>query len=240
MKIKEKILKNTFCPTIPWGLVNPFFINRKLLAETIESEAQHLHGKILDYGCGSKPYKSLFRFYDYIGIDIENAGHPHTNEDIDLFFDGKTIPFEDGTFDSCFSSEVLEHVFDIDKSLAEIKRVLRPNGKILITTPFVWDEHEAPHDFCRYSSFGLKEIIERNGFRVIKQKKNGCFSELIIQLLLIHLNRKLVSNRLFKYPFLLIICPVLNLLSVMISSINDDRGDKTIYLGQTLVAEKIS
>ena len=238
MKIKKKIQSNVFFPTLPWGLLNPFFINRKLLAESVKENAHLLSGKILDFGCGSKPYRSLFRFSEYIGVDIENPGHSHANEDIDVFFDGKTLPFADSAFDSCFSSEVVEHIFDIDKTLGEIKRVLKPNGRILITTPFVWDEHEVPHDYCRYTSFGLKNIFERNGFKIIEQKKSGTFPELIIQLTLIHFNRNFGTDKFLKYPFFLIVCPVLNLASLIFSLISSRPQDKTIFLCQILVAEK--
>ena len=236
MNIKKKILSNNFLPSLPWGLLNPFFINRRLLADAIKTHANQINGKILDYGCGSKPYQTLFKFNEYIGVDIENPGHSHANENVDVFFDGKTLPFADNTFDSCFSSEVLEHVFDIDASLKEISRILKPNGKILITTPFVWDEHEAPHDYCRYTSFGLKDVLERNGFKIIVQKKNGSFLQLILQLTLIHFNRKLATNIFLKYPFFLIICPLLNLISLF--SLMGHASDKTIYLGHSLIAKK--
>jgi len=123
--------------------------------------------------------------------------------------------------------------------IQEVKRVLKPNGKILITTPFVWDEHEAPHDYCRYSSFGLKDIFERNGFRIIKQTKNGSFSELIIQLILIYLNRNFAKKKLLKYPFFLIVCPILNLTSNLVVLLSSSIVEEnTIYLGHTLLAEK--
>jgi hypothetical protein len=69
-------------------------------------------GKLLDFGCVSKTYKKYFSHTDaYIGLDIEQSGHLHTNEQIDVFYDGKKIPFEENYFDSVFSSEVFEHVF---------------------------------------------------------------------------------------------------------------------------------
>lgn len=234
MGIKNKILTCSFIPELPWALFNPFFINRKLLSDAVRSESSHLSGKILDFGCGSKPYKSLFKFDQYIGVDIENPGHPHCNEQVDVFFDGKSLPFEDASFDACFSTEVFEHVFEIDQTMREIRRVLRPGGKVFVTTPFVWDEHEAPYDYCRYTSFGLRNVFERNGFEVLVQKKLGTFSQVILQLKLIYGNRKLVSNRILKYPFLLVLCPLYNLFSLLTCG----KGHETIYLGNVIVAKK--
>ncbi len=236
-KVKKKIRDNDFFPTLPWGLMSPFYITRKILANAIEKQATNIRGRVLDYGCGSKPYKSLFKHTEYIGVDIENPGHSHANENVDYFFDGLNLPFENESFDSCFSSEVFEHVFDIDKTLQEIKRVLKKNGKILITTPFVWDEHEAPHDYCRYTSFGLKNILERNGFSIINQKKEGTFFLTIIQLVLVFFNRITSNKRLLAYFFLACACPLLNTISLLDYLFFSKEG-KTIYLSNVILAEK--
>ena len=125
--------------------INPFFIIRRGLYKGIRENAPFLSGKLLDFGCGKKPYKDLFNVDEYIGLDIEVSGHSHKNEVIDVYYNGKEIPFEKNHFDSIFSSEVFEHVFNIDKVLKEINRVCKPNGHLLITVPFVWDEHEIPY-----------------------------------------------------------------------------------------------
>ena len=98
----------------------------------------------MDFGCGTKPYRTFFQVEEYVGVDFENPGHPHDNEQIDIFYDGKNIPLPDGYFDSVLSSEVFEHVFNIDEVLAEINRVMKSDGKLLITCPFAWNEHEVP------------------------------------------------------------------------------------------------
>ena len=68
------------------------------------------------------------------------------NKHADRSYDGKTFPFSDGEFDAVLTSEVLEHVFNPDEFLSEINRVLRDDGVLLLTVPFVWDEHEQPFD----------------------------------------------------------------------------------------------
>src|SRR6476646_7017983 len=118
------------------------FLIRNRLPRNIKVLAPRLTGKMMDFGCGQKPYRSLFSVDDYVGVDFENPGHPHLNESIDVFYDGKTLPFLDGQFDSIFSSEVFEHVFNIDDILKELNRVLKINGLILITCPFAFCEHE--------------------------------------------------------------------------------------------------
>ncbi len=234
--LKNKIKKNAFIPTLPWGLISPFFITRKILANSISRESASIYGSVLDYGCGSKPYKSLFNYREYVGVDIDNPGHSHESENVDIFYDGLNLPFANNTFDSCFSSEVFEHIFDIDTALKEIKRVLKTNGKLLITTPFVWDEHEVPHDYCRYTSFGLKNVLERNGFTVLTYQKSGSFLELIAQMILVYLNRKMGSHKIFKFPFLLFMCPVINILTLI--NFKFKIPDQSIYLSHVVLAQK--
>lgn len=90
---------------------HPLYFIRKGLYRKISLYAPQLKGKLLDFGCGEKPYQSLFtNTTEYIGLDYNGEGHDHQNEAVDIYYDGKTIPFENQTFDSVFTSEVFEHV----------------------------------------------------------------------------------------------------------------------------------
>lgn len=174
--------KQQFKPNILSLFINPFYFVRRRIYKSVEKMAPDLKGELLDFGCGRKPYKDLFSVAKYVGLDIEQEGHDHTDEPVDVFYDGKVIPFENNHFDSCFSCQVFEHVFELDASLQEIRRVMKPGGKALFLVPFVWDEHEVPYDFARYSSFGLKYILEKNGFRIVKHEKDSHFYEVWLQL----------------------------------------------------------
>ena len=139
--------------------------------------------KLLDAGCGCKPYRKLFDHCSgYIGMDIENPGHSHEMEDIDVYYDGLHFPFEDESFDSVFSSEVFEHAQHLDQIIQEINRVLRAGGKLLVSVPFVWNEHELPYDYRRYTSCGIKKLLESHGFQVMKMSKSTGYVEMIFQL----------------------------------------------------------
>ncbi|MFB2121292.1 class I SAM-dependent methyltransferase [Parapedobacter sp. 2B3] len=170
-KLKQLYNKSLFQPTFLGLFFNPFFIIRRGLYKGVSQFSSHMHGKLLDFGCGSKPYKALFGVSEYVGTDIEVSGHDHRNEAIDVYYDGNTLPFADESFDSVFSSEVFEHVFNLSQILDELHRVLKPGGSMLVTVPFVWDEHEIPYDFARYTSFGLKHVLQEKGFVVLQEKK---------------------------------------------------------------------
>jgi SAM-dependent methyltransferase len=194
--------------------INPFFIIRLGLFKGLKEMALKMDGRLLDFGCGSKPYKTLFKkVAEYIGLDIENEGHSHKKEQIDVYYDGKTIPFENEHFDSVFSSEVFEHIFDIEPILLEINRVMRKDGLLLVSVPFAWNEHEIPNDFGRYTSFGLEHLLKKSGFEIIESRKTGHFAAVIAQYTalyiyeLIHTKNKyfnILTNILLVFPFILL------------------------------------
>ena len=76
----------------------------------------------------------------------------------------------------------------------EISRVLKPGGNILITVPFIWDEHEKPNDFGRYSSFGIKYLFESNNFQILNYKKSTIGIECIIQLMISGIEKKFLQS----------------------------------------------
>ena len=117
--IVEYIKKQTFNPDILGLFINPFYFARYALYKNVSSIANHITGNVIDVGCGKKPYKHLFQTKKYIGIEVEQEGHDHTNEDVDVFYDGNRIPFDDARFDSAITSQVLEHVFTPDAFLTE-------------------------------------------------------------------------------------------------------------------------
>jgi len=175
--------RQSFQPGIIIGLFcNPFYFIRRNLYKNIKRSAPLLKGRLLDFGCGRKPYENLFRVDEYIGLDMEQTGHDHQNSKVDVFYDGKHIPLPDNSFDAAFCSEVLEHVFEPDVVLKEINRVLKPGATVLLTVPFCWNEHEVPYDYARYSSFGIVHLLEKNGFRILEVRKSGNFVQVNFQL----------------------------------------------------------
>lgn len=192
-ELKKFYLTQQFHPGI-WGVfLNPFYIIRKDLRKTLLQFIPQLSGNMLDYGCGRKPYKNLFSVTTYTGADIENEGHSHQQEEIEILFDGKKLPVSDNSFDSAFSSEVFEHVFDPNETLQEIHRVLKPGALFLLSVPFVWNEHEVPNDYARYSSFGFPYLLQKNGFEIIELKKSGNFMRVIAQLRALYWYERMAS-----------------------------------------------
>lgn len=164
--IKRIINKIYFRPAWYSIFINPIFIARYGLYKKIKSFAKgdFSNKKILDVGCGVKPYKDLFKgFAEYIGVDIEGGGHLDKYKDVDKFYDGSTLPFADNIFDVVICTQVLEHVISPANLLGEIARTLKSGGQAYITMPFVWNEHEVPYDFNRFTRYEHDRILKEAG-----------------------------------------------------------------------------
>lgn len=171
-----------FAPSLLGVFINPFYFIRRGLYRGILLHSENLSGRLLDFGCGSKPYKKLFKVGEYVGLDMKESGHPYDYAEIEAYYDGKVIPFDDNHFDCVFSSEVFEHVFNLQEILGELHRVLKPGGHMLITLPFVWEEHEIPFDFARYTTFGIEHLLCSAGFEVVAKEKTTNYVETVFQM----------------------------------------------------------
>jgi SAM-dependent methyltransferase len=162
-------------------LLNPFYLARRALWFAVQDLASGLGGNLLDVGCGTMPYRSLFGVSRYVSLDIDSE-RTRALSMADHYYDGDRFPFDDGSFDSLLCNQVLEHVFTPDHFVQEMHRVLKPGGRLLLTVPFVWDEHEQPWDYARYSSFGLRALLESHGFKVVEQRKLLADASIFFQL----------------------------------------------------------
>ena len=173
--------EQSFHPRWYGAFGNPFFIARRGLAGAIGELAPKLRGRLLDVGCGRKPYLRFFNVDEYVGLDVDSE-RSRSQAAADYFYDGHKFPFDDETFDSILCNQVLEHVFNPAEFLAEMNRVLRPRGNLLLTIPFFWDEHEQPFDYARYSSFGLRALLECHGFAIETHEKVNANMSAVFQL----------------------------------------------------------
>lgn len=223
--LKERLKKEIFQPTWLGAFTNHIFLSRFYLYKKIKILSKHINGTVLDLGCGEKPYQNLFNSEKYIGLEINGANV--NKEDINLYYyDGKKIPFEDSTFDSVVSFETFEHIFDIENTILEIKRVLKDKGKLLISIPFGWNEHMQPQDFARYTSFAIKYLLTCKKFKIIEIHKTNSTITASFQIIIAYLHQNYqpkikIFARLFQFFF---IAPITLLAIVLESLLNKDQS----------------
>jgi SAM-dependent methyltransferase len=119
-------------------------------------------GRVLDYGCADMPYRPLFKpGADYVCADL--PGNPAAT--VEIAADG-TVPIEDASFDLVLSTQVLEHVGDPALYLHECFRLLRPGGRLLLSTHGIMTYHPDPVDLWRWTCAGLDRAVRDAGFEV--------------------------------------------------------------------------
>lgn len=154
------------------------------ITRDLRRAAPMARGRLLDVGCGDKPHESIFRPYvdAYVGVEHEatflktqasKRGRP------DVLYDGTSLPFEDASFDTVLSVEVLEHCPQPQQLVAEMARVLKPAGTLILSTPFSFRLHEEPHDYFRYTPHGLRELLAGAGLVPTEQWAQGALWSVI-------------------------------------------------------------
>jgi SAM-dependent methyltransferase len=150
-----------------------------LTIDSLERAAPHARGRLLDVGCGQRPYEHIFRPYlrEYVGIEREDtfvlthAGASGARPD--LLYDGNRLPFDDGSFDTVLNVQVLEHTPRPLELVKEMSRVLKDDGRLILSAPFQFRLHEEPHDYFRYSPHGLRALCREAGLEVVEVHPMG-------------------------------------------------------------------
>jgi SAM-dependent methyltransferase len=136
-------------------------------------------GALLDVGAGLKPYSVVYEpyFERCISTDVEHSQH---DIQVDVIASADDLPFEDRTFDCILCTEVLEHCPDPDQALREMCRVLKPGGRIFLTTPFLVALHEMPFDFYRYTPSAFDVMARDAGLTIESQTTKGDYGAVLM------------------------------------------------------------
>ncbi|MBX3256533.1 MAG: class I SAM-dependent methyltransferase [Chitinophagaceae bacterium] len=177
----------------PWTVV--LYLHRKRILRSVLKTIPFLKGRLLDVGCGSKPYKTLLKCEEYIGVDV--ATSPHESAVFDVVFDGRYLPFADESFDSILCTEVLEHCLDPNILMQEISRVLKPGGCAFITAPMFIEHHEVPYDMRRQTYYGMARLASDNKLTIEWIDDRGNVFSVLIASVYIALGQ-LISRRPFS------------------------------------------
>ncbi len=122
--------------------------------------------RVLDVGAGDAPYAELFAHTDYVTLDWESSPHEGART-ADVAASADAMPLPDASFDVVVLTQVLEHVRRPGVVLSEIARVLKPGGWLYATVPFVWELHEEPHDYWRFTRYALAALLEDAGMNAV-------------------------------------------------------------------------
>jgi SAM-dependent methyltransferase len=172
---------------MPRGLHN--LLVHHLHDRALRRHARHLGGRLIDIGCGTKPYRTMLADAVETHVGVDHEACIHDRSDVDLTGTAYEMPVDDEAFDSALCTAVLEHLEEPERALRECHRVLRPGGTALYSVPFIWHLHEEPRDFFRFSKYGLKHLFEKTGFDVIEIEPLSGFWVTFGQMLVYNLYR---------------------------------------------------
>jgi SAM-dependent methyltransferase len=172
----------------------------------------YVKGSLLDLGCGHVPFYGIYKncVTNITCIDWENS--MHKNQFLDFTVDlNQALPIQNEVFDSIICTDVLEHIFNPALLVSEMARIMKKGGNLILGVPFYYWLHEAPHDYYRYTEFALKNLLESNGFKILKLEPYGGSPEIFGDLIAKHLSKvplllKIHNSlwiRLLKLSFLL-------------------------------------
>jgi SAM-dependent methyltransferase len=214
--------------------LHPCFIARSSLSNILREYAKHCKGVLLDVGCGEKPYETLFfgRVHEYVGLDLSRSDINKA----DIFADGLHLPFASASFDAVLCTEVIEHVPEPGVLLHEVNRVLKEKGILLLSAPLVWGLHAEPHDFFRFTKYGLKHLMKKTNFQVLKIQPTCGFWATYGQRLSDFLFQK-YGKSLIGIAFILPICAFIQFLSMILDKAFGQEGEPLDYV---VVASKRS
>jgi SAM-dependent methyltransferase len=133
-----------------------------------------LAGRVLDVGCGDKPYTLwLTSATSHVGIDV--APGPWVDA---VIRPEVPWPYPDASFDSVLCTQVLEHATDLTHVLSEVHRVLKPGGLVIVSVPFAYNEHGVPDDYRRLSAWGLRRLFE-DDYEILELVREGAIGSTI-------------------------------------------------------------
>jgi SAM-dependent methyltransferase len=155
------------------------------LERVLRELAPQARGRLLDVGCGDRPWEALFAPHvsEYVGLEhaatFSRTSAARSGRGPDLVYDGERLPFEDRSFDTIINIQVLEHTPSPAALVQEMARVLRDDGTLLLAAPFAFRLHEQPHDYFRYTPYGLASLCNQAGLEVVEVHTCGNLWSLI-------------------------------------------------------------
>src|SRR6476660_5977655 len=157
-------------------------------------EAHASDRRTLDIGAQNGPYAALFP--RRVALDVQRG------VGVQIIGDAQLLGIRDASFDVVLCTEVLEHLPEPQRAIDEMFRVLTPGGQLLLTTRFLFPIHDAPHDYFRFTKYGLRHLLRR--FEIIElQEETDAVGTLAVLLQRLGMQAETLHRQPFRSIWLL-------------------------------------
>lgn len=188
--------------------------------------------RVLDAGAGEGRYASCFSQQRYVGVDL-GIGEPGWDYSrLDAIADLARLPFNAGAFDACLNVVTLEHLKEPACALAEMARVLKPGGRLLLVVPQQWEVHQAPHDYYRFTCHGVQYLLETAGLQPLEILPVGGFFRLLAR-------RLLNALQFFPGPLWIGVALLVGPAALLLPALDRLDRDRNFTLGYICTAHKL-
>ncbi len=218
---------------VPGWLRREVFYFETLIVEGVREFAAGLQpgACVLDAGAGEGQYREYFAGQRYVGVDLGIGDAGWNYQGLDCVADLLRLPFGERAFDAFVSVVTLEHVVDPRTAMAEMARVARPGAVLYLVVPHEWEEHQQPHDYWRFTRYGVKQLCESTGWSLEKIEPGGGYFRL--------LSRRLMNGLQFLPGWLmplvaLVVAPV----ALVVGWCDGLDGQKNYTLGYICLARR--
>jgi SAM-dependent methyltransferase len=192
---------------------------------------------VLDAGAGEARHRMYFPKARYIALDAGYGDRTWDYSKLDICGDLETLPLRNASIDCVLCMVVLEHTRNPRRVLLEFARVLKPGGMLLMVVPFLWEEHQQPHDYFRFTRYGVRALFEPSSLRLDQVDPIGGFFWVCARRSIALLNFFQSGWRWIFFPFL---APLFGfLLPLVLYSLDGLDREKYYSLGLRVRAHKM-
>jgi SAM-dependent methyltransferase len=238
IKMREENIHRLNSHEIPLNNIN-FLVYKFYHADLFDTLKKYAKGKLLDIGCGNKPYLDIIDpiVNEYIGCDIVQS----SDNKADILCDATKIPLPGASFDTIISTQTIEHIAEPQYLINESYRLLKNGGYLVISGPMYWPLHEEPYDFFRFTKHGFRYLLKNAGYTVIEERTNGGKWALCGQVFLHALYPDLYIQKGMKWKAVRSILKLLGgiqFINKLFVSLNEKYPDETNTMNYVFVAKK--